>query len=151
MNNSETVQAFITALETGDTSMALALLSDDFTYSGKAPYPTDRRAFVTLFNACYMAMPDLRFNPRGLATVGSVVTVTTRITGTHIDVLALPYLGTAPALPTGAKIVLPEERVTFTVKESKIASLCVMPIQGGGFPGIFTQLGVSLAQPVVRF
>ena len=148
MGGEEIVRAFIAALESGNTKFAAMCMSEDFSFSGCRPHPTDKRAFLTMYTACYYALPDFSFNLGSVREVRGGYTATFRITGSHVDTLALPYFGVAPAMPTGTKVVLPLETVRFRLDKGLITGLEVAPVEGGGFAGIFAQVGLVL-KPVI--
>src|SRR6266566_227099 len=72
---------------------------------------------------------------------GDTVTAAVQITGTHTRKLVVPMPGMPLIPPTGKKIALPEEHMTFTFKGDKIASLASDNVPGGGVLGVLAQIG----------
>jgi predicted ester cyclase len=144
MDNEKLVRDTFAAFEAGDTAKAGSYLADDFTFSGPVPQPIHKAEFLKLQGALVKAIPNWKFNPSNMKTQGNKVMTAVQITGTHTGSLTpvMPGMSAAPA--TGKKVSLPQEQVTFTVKNDKLASFEVTPIEGGGLPGILTQIGVPV-------
>jgi hypothetical protein len=58
----------------------------------------------------------------------------------------IPGLHNIPA--TNKLLRMPEEKVTFTIKDNKIERVNLEQVPGGGLPGVLKQLGVEMPQEV---
>ncbi len=54
--------------------------------------------------------------------------------------------GMPPVPATGKKVVLPEEKHEYTLKDGKLVRLVVESPPDGGVPGMLAQIGVTLPQ-----
>lgn len=135
------VQQFFESLENKNLSKAAEYLDDSFEFTGVTPQPVDKYEFLFIHATMFKGFPDWSFNLRDVEKSGNAVIVTAQVTGTNTGDLVLP--GLAPIQATGGSIRLPEEKVTFRLKGSKLVSMYVDPVEGGGIRGILKQLGVS--------
>ena len=144
MNAQELTQQLIGRIEANDFEGALALLTDDFTFSGAVPQPISGQEWVGVHRALGAAMPDFRFNY--VATGGDNTTAegTVSLTGTQTNELALPIPGIPRVPATGKRIANPKERVWVSVRGDKIYNFRVESVPNGGLMGILAQLGVAL-------
>ncbi len=145
MSATETVKAFSSALEAHDFAKVATYLSDDFVLSGPTPQPVGKNEFIGIQSAFMTAFPDWAFNLGSLEEHGDKVQATVQITGTHTAALVMPGMPPIPA--TNKKIALPQERLEFTFKHGKIASLASDGVPGGGIPGALQQIGVQMPSP----
>jgi len=143
----EIVQRFVAALEAGNVEMAAQYLSDDFTFSGLTSLPIMREQYLQVLRGLISAFPDLRFNLRDIREEAGVIKVTAHITGTQRGELVLPLPDLPAVRPTGRRISLPDETQIFTVRGSKISFIKLLLFPGGGFQGLYRQLGVRLPVP----
>ena len=141
MDRIETVKAFAAALEARDFEKSASYLSDDFVLSGPVPQPLGKQEFIAVQSAFQNAFPDWLFNSHNEVEQGDTVTATVATTGTHTRELVVPMPVMPPIPPTGKKIALPEEHMTFTFKGDKIASLASDNVPGGGVLGVLAQIG----------
>ena len=141
MDRIETVKAFATTLEARDFEKAASYLSDDFVLSGPTPQPVSKQEFIAVQSAFQNAFPDWSFNSHNEVEHGDTVTAAVNVTGTHTHELVVPMPGMPPIPPTGKKIALPEEHMTFTFKGEKIARLSSDNVPGGGVMGVLAQIG----------
>ncbi|MGE5619256.1 MAG: ester cyclase [Sphingomonadaceae bacterium] len=147
MKPADIVKQYVAALETGDVDRAAGFLSDDFEVAGLTPLSIPRWQYVETLRGLLSAFPDLRFNLRDVHEEAGLIKATVHITGTQERnlVVPVPDLPSVPA--TGKCISLPDETQTFTVRGNKIASLRVSVSPGGGFQGLYRQLGARLPVP----
>jgi predicted ester cyclase len=94
------------------------------------------------------AFPDWRFNASNYKVVGDRVTCSVRISCIHSGVLDLPMLNIHGYQPTGKCVRLPLEQNTYVLRDGKVFHLEVENVEGGGIPGILTQIGAMETQPV---
>jgi predicted ester cyclase len=146
MNAIEIVMAGLATSESGQPGKFADWLSDDMVFAGPLPQPVGKREFVGLQTAMVAAMPDWKFNGKDFKQDGDKVTATFQISGTQTAELNLPMPG-FPKLPaTGKHVSLPQEGMTFTVKDGKISRIESAGVPGGGVSGVLAQLGVSMPQ-----
>jgi predicted ester cyclase len=113
-------------------------------FAGPLPQPVGKREFVGLQSAMVAAMPDWKFNGKDFKQDGEKVTATFQISGTQTAELNLPIPGFVKVPASGKHVSLPEEGMTFTVKNGKITRIESAGIAGGGVAGVLTQLGASM-------
>ena len=89
-------------------------------------------------------MPDWKFNGKDFKQNCDKVTVTFQISGTQTGELSLPMPGFPKVPATGKHVSLPQEGMTFTVKDGKISRIESANVAGGGVPGVLAQLGVPM-------
>ncbi len=140
----EVVQTFHRSIEQGHWDIISALLTDDFIFSGPTPEPLNKRTCISMHKALWGGFPDLQFNLQICKTSGNMVVATTRITGTHMGLLIPPVPGNFVTIqPTGKKIALSTETAEYTTRNGQLAQMHVQPNPGGGWPGIYQQLGIE--------
>jgi len=144
MSNKEIVLTGIKAWEANDVQELAPLVADDFVLTRPLPQPLGKNEFIGLMQATLTAMPDWSFNVTDVREDGDKVTLKSYITGTHTGELALPGMPPVPA--TGKKVVLPEEKHEYTLKDGKLVRLVVESPPDGGVPGMLAQIGVTLPQ-----
>ena len=59
----------------------------------------------------------------------------------------IPVPDLPPVEATGKEVELPESTYSFDVRGSKIGNISVLVAPGGGFQGMFNQLGAKLPSP----
>jgi hypothetical protein len=79
---------------------------------------------------------------------GLQVTNTVQISGTHTNTLDLPALDVHSEKPTNKKFRLPQETLTYTLRDNRIYKMEVSVASGGGLEGILSQLGLRVMQKV---
>lgn len=149
MNTTETAKAALAAWEAHDPGTMAGFLMDDFVLTGPAPVPLDKQAFLVFQQVHNGGFADWKFNPEVLEAQGDRVKMRIQITATHtgtfhVDKLGLPV---PPVLATGKRRQWPQELLTFTVKDGRIASLHVDTQPEGGVTGTLIWLGVDLPAP----
>jgi predicted ester cyclase len=141
------VKGWISAYESNNLDYLREHTSDDFTISGATPQPISWKDFTEFYPHLLRAFPDWRFNASNYKVVGDRVTCSVRITCIHSGVLDFPMLNIQDYQPTGKRVRLPLEQNTYVVRDGKVAHLEVEKVDGGGIPGILTQIGAMQTQP----
>ena len=89
-------------------------------------------------------MPDFKFNYKIGDVRDNIVETKVKLTGTHFKDMPAPAPGLHTIPATNKTLKMPEERVTFTIKDNKIDKLHLESVPGGGLPGVLKQLGVTM-------
>ena len=146
MSAIETVNTYMTALQSGDIELAANTMSDDFVMSGFAPKELNKNQFLSTYSNLLASMPDLSFNMADeLSEQDGTVQVEIEMTGTHLNQLELPVLGIQPIEPTGLAVTLAQTKVTYSVNgEKQVARMEMQPVVGGGLEGLLQQVGAEL-------
>jgi predicted ester cyclase len=147
MSNTDLVKSTLAAFESGDARKAENLLSEDMVFSGPVPQPIKRNDFIGLQGALVAAIPDWKFNASDYKELGDKVMVKVHISGTHSKPLSLPPMGIQSLPPTGKRVQLPFELLTVTIKNGKAIRIEGENVEGGGVPGLLSQLGVKMPHP----
>lgn len=147
MKGVDAVKEFVKALESRDLEKAAGYLSVDFEFSGLTPLPIGREGYLDVQRGILSAFRDWRFNLSDVHERAGTIEATAHITGTQTGDLVVP-VPDLPAVPaTGKHVSLPGETHFYRVRGSKIASLRVVVTPGGGFQGLYGQLGARLPSP----
>ena len=141
------VKGWMSAYESGNLVYIREHTTEDFTVSGAAPQPISRNDFIELLPHLIRALPDWRFNASNYKQVSDRITCSVRISGIHSGVLDLPMMNIHGYQPTGKRVRLPLEQNTYVVRDGKVARLEVEKVEGGGIPGLLTQIGAMETQP----
>lgn len=149
----ETVNAFMQALEAKEFSRAANYLSDTLSFIGFTPRPLTKKQFVIVMEGLTEGFPNLSYNVYDVKEVddtleGKRVRATVHITGTQVDSFVLPPLGLAPIPQTGRSISLPEETWEALIRDDVISTIRVDGVPGGGMEGLLNQLGID--DPIIQ-
>ena len=144
MGQEKIVENFFNAIEKNDFKAAEGLLSKDFKVTGVGPAPLGPKEYLGVHWAFNKGMPDFKFNYVIGSVKNNVVDTRVSLTGTHTKEMPAPIPGLHNIPPTNVNLKMPEEHVTFTVKDNKIESLHLAQVPNGGLPGLLKQLGVEL-------
>jgi hypothetical protein len=150
MNNRETVQALLDAVQQGDLENAKTLLADGFRFSGPIPQPLNARAWLRMSASFKVAFPDLNYHFRVIGAEEAVVSSTEQLTGTHtgnFDLRSMMDMGVIPA--TNKSFTTQPQKARITVEEGKITSWAVEPTRSAGVMAILQQLDVYITDIVV--
>lgn len=149
MSTTTIAKAALDAWEAKDLHKTASLLADNFVLTGPAPEPLSKAAFLTFQKVHNDAFADWSFNARDFQEQGQVVRITIQITATHTGDFDVSKLGLPipPITATGKSRQWPQETLTFTVEDDKIAGLHVEIGPGGGVVGTLEWLGVKLPGP----
>ncbi len=143
-SHSETIQAFLRALESGEVDNLADLLSDDFTAAGPT-VELDKQQTLSYIRVIYAAFPDFAFNFGDIEEEGNSIWVSGQEAGTHTGTLDLNSFGIPVTLPpTGKAFSLPASTWEFAASGGKITRMQEHITEGGGMRGILAQLGVNL-------
>jgi len=141
------VKGWQAGFESGNVDYLREHSTADFALTGAAPQPISIGDFTELLPHLIRAMPDWKFNTTNYKVVGDRVTCSVRISGIHSGVLDLPMMNIHGYQPTGKRVRLPLEQNTYVIRDGKVARLEVEKVEGGGIPGILTQIGAMQTQP----
>lgn len=111
MNNRETVQAHLEAVQRGELENAKAMLADNFRFSGPVPKALNARDWLGISASLNVARPDLDYHFRVTGGEGEVVSSTAQLSGTHTGDFGLTSM-----LDTG---VIPATHQSFASKLQK--------------------------------
>jgi hypothetical protein len=140
----ETVNALVTALQSGDLELAASLLSEDCVVSGFAPEPLKRAKFLALQSQLLAAMPDFSYNLSQIDAEGKNAHALITITGTNTNNLELPEFGLQSIPATGLQIVLPQVPCSWRVRHEAVVKIDMEEVPGGGLTGLLQQIGAEL-------
>ena len=146
MNAQQITQKVLKAIEDQNWDGALALLTDDFTFSGAVPEPISGQDWIGVHRALGAAMPDFRFNYAATGGENDVAEGGVSITGTHTAELVVPMPGIPRVPATSRHIALPRERIWVTARGDKLSNFKVEAVPNGGVLGILKQMGVALPE-----
>jgi hypothetical protein len=147
MNPRETVQALLDSVQRGDFQKARFLVSKDCQFSGPVPEVLKREAWMEMNKNLKKACPNLDYHfhvDRVDGLDGHLVKISAELQGTQSGVLDLSPVGLGVTAATDKSFAAPREHVRVTIKDSKVASWVVEPIEGGGLMGILRQLGLTM-------
>ena len=147
MNPREIVQALLDSIQRGDFRKAEFLVSKDCQFSGPIPEPIQREAWMGINKNLKKACPNLNYHfhvDRIDGLDGHVVKISAELKGTHSGDLDLSPVGLGVTPATDKSFATPREHVKVTIKDSKVASWVVEPIEGASLKAILGQLGVKL-------
>lgn len=146
MNPEQTVQSVFSAIQAQNFDAALALLSEDFTFSGGTPVPVNKQEWIGVHRALGAAIPDLVMGYKTSKVNGSTVSGSVQLKGTHKGELLLPLPGLPPVPATGNTISLPQEKVEVSVRNGQVTAIVVEDLPNGGLKSILKQMGAALPQ-----
>ena len=146
MSAIDSVNTFMTALQSGDIELAADTMSDDFVMSGFAPKDLNKNQFLSTYSNLLAALSGLSFNMSDeLSEEDGTVQTEIEITGTHLNQLELPVLGIGPIQPTGLDVTLAQTKTTYHVNsDNKVTRMEMQPVVGGGLEGLLQQVGAEL-------
>jgi len=147
MNPRETVQALLDSVQRGDFQKARFLVSKDCQFSGFVPELIKREAWMGINKNLKKACPNLDYHfhvDRVDGLNGHLVKIWAELRGTQSGVLDLSPVGLGVTPATNKSFATPREYVKVTIRDSKVDSWLVEPIEGAGLKAILGQLGVKL-------
>ena len=144
MNKREIVQTLLDSVQKGDFVHAKSLLADDFQFSGPIPEPINRDAWLGMSSSLKTAFPDLDYHFKVIGTDGDFVRTTSQLSGTHTGSFDLTNMNMGIIPATDKTFSAKLEKTKITIKDDKIASWAVEPIDGAGLTAILDQLGVKV-------
>jgi hypothetical protein len=148
MEQNKIVEGFFNSIEKNDFTGAEGYLSKSFKVSGVGPELLGAKEFLGVHRAFNTGMPDFKFNYKITTVKDNIVETKVKLTGTHFKDMPAPapWLNKIPA--TNRTLRMPEERVTFTIKDNKIEKLHLENTPGGGLMGVLKQLGAEIPKEV---
>ena len=144
MSTVETVEALVTALQSGDIELAAKLLSADCMVSGFTPKPLTQEKFLALQSQLLVAMPDFSYNLSEIHGEGNEVHALVRMSGTQNNALELPMFGLRDIPATGLAVSLPQVESTWQVEHNRVVGIQMQEVHGGGLTGLLQQVGAEL-------
>jgi len=147
MNPREIVQALLDSVQRGDFQKANFLVSKDCQFSGPVPELLQREAWMGMNKNLKKACPNLDYHfhvDRVDGLNGHLVKISAELTGTQSAVLDLGPVGLGVSPATDKSFATPREQGRVTIRDSKVASWVVEPVEGGGLMGILSQLGLTV-------
>ena len=154
MSATDTVKAFMTALEANDRKNAANYLSNDFAFIGWTPRPLSKDDFLTVMSGLQAGIPSLAFNLHDLReerdTILGTMTVhgSIQVAGHQTNSFNLPPLSLPPIPQMGKSVALPTENVEYRIENNQIVRWHVQRTQGGSIEGLLHQLGVD--SPIIQ-
>lgn len=148
MEQNKIVESFFKAIEKSDFAAAESLASNNCKITGVGPDGLGIKEFLGVHRAFNTGMPDFKFNYKIGDVKNNIVETKVKLTGTHFKDMPAPIPGLSTIRATNKTIRMPEERVTFTIKDNKIEKLHLESVPGGGLPGVLKQLGVEIPHEV---
>ena len=150
MNNRETVEALLDAIQQGNLEIAETMLADGFRFRGPVPEPLNARAWLGMSASLRAAFPDLDYHFKVIGTEEDVVSSTAQLSGTHtgdFDLTSMMDMGVIPA--THKSFTARLQKTSITVEEGRITSWVVEPTQGAGVLAILQQLDIYITDVIV--
>jgi hypothetical protein len=148
MEQNKIVESFFKAIEKSDFTAAESLVSNNCKITGVGPDGLGIKEFLGVHRAFNTGMPDFKFNYKIGNVKNNVVETKVKLTGTHFKEMPAPIPGLHNIPATNKLLRMPEEKVTFTIKDNKIERVNLEQVPGGGLPGVLKQLGVEMPQEV---
>lgn len=144
MEATELVMTCITALQSGDMSLAASLLADDFELHGWTAQTIDKGQFLAMQSNLLVAMPDFSYTLSDVHMEGQSVEALIQISGTNSGNLDLSVLDIAPIQATGLAVELPQVPVRFVSEGDTLKEMAMVTEAGGGLAGLLQQIGGEL-------
>ena len=146
MSATTIAKGVLAAWEAQDLDKTASLLADNFVLTGPAPEPLSKAAFLTFQKVHNDAFADWSFNAGDFQEQGQVVRITIQISATHTGDFDVSKMGLPipPIAATGKFRQWPQETLTFTVEDDKVAAVHAEIGPGGGVVGTLEWLGVKL-------
>ena len=144
MEQDKVVERFFKSIEKNDFKAAESCLTSNFKVTGVGPEPLGAKEYLGVHKAFNTGMPDFKFNYKIGDVRDNIVETKVKLTGTHFKDMPAPIPGLHNIPATNKTVRMPEERVTFTIKDNKIDKLHLESVPGGGLPGVLKQLGVAI-------
>jgi ketosteroid isomerase-like protein len=144
MNSQEIVQTLLDAVQKGDLDKARTLLSDDFQFRGLIRKPINGKIWLGMIASLRMAFAGLNYQFKVESARGNIVNTTSQMSGNNRGAFDLTGLHMGVISATNRKFSTAMENNTITVKNNKVSSWVVEPIEGAGLAAILKQLGEKL-------
>ena len=144
MNNKETVQTLMDAIQNGDFVKAKTLLTDDFKFSGPVPEPISREAWLKMSVSLRTAFPDLNYHFKVEGEDGDTVKISSGLTGTHKGNFDLTAMGMGVIPATNKFFTAQREHGQSIMQDGKVKTWEMQKTEGAGVMAILDQLGVKV-------
>jgi hypothetical protein len=147
MNPREIVQALLDSVQRGDFQKTRFLVSKDCQFSGLVPELLKREEWIGINKNLKKACPNLDYHfhvDRVDGLNGHLVKISAELKGTQSCVLDLSPVGLGVSPATDKSFAMPREHIEVRIRDSKVASWLVEPIEGGSLIGCLTQLGLNV-------
>lgn len=145
MKNANLILQFNDFLLTKQFEEFANCLADDFVCTGVTPEPIPKAGYVAMLKTMSAAFSDFSNNPTVTKELDNVAFGTLQVSGTHVGALDLGMMGMPIIPPTHKSFKLGEDKFEAIIKDGKIAHMKIILAEGGGFPGIFSQLGIEMS------
>ena len=144
MNEKETVQALMSAIQSGNYEKAKTHLTADFQFSGSVPEPLNAEAWLGMSMNLKKAFPNLEYHFRVESVqTGGIVKISSELKGTHKGELDLTSVNMGVIPATGKSFAAGREHGKLTLRGDKVAAWEVVTNQAAGWLAILQQLGVK--------
>jgi hypothetical protein len=143
----ESIRHFFDALERHDIDGACRYIGEGFSVEAPNHYPLSFKDWCRAQQAMWRAFPDLRYDATGITQTLSTGEATVRISGTFENDLVLPFSGIPVRRATGEHMVLPPERLGFTLEWGEILTIRTESLTGFGLLGFVREVGLELPPP----
>src|SRR5579885_1944422 len=107
MNQTETVQTLLSAIEREEWAEAASYLTSDFTFSGAVPQPISGQEWLGIHKAFAAAYSNFSFNYQPGDEEGQQVHCSVQLTGKHTRDLRLPSPASRPFRPPASRFPCP--------------------------------------------
>jgi hypothetical protein len=147
MNPREIVQALLDSVQRGDFQKTRFLVSKDCQFSGLVPELLKREEWIGINKNLKKACPNLDYHfhvDRVDGLNGHLVKISAEPKGTQSCVLDLSPVGLGVSPATDKSFAMPREHIEVKVRDSKVASWLVEPIEGGSLMVFLAQLGLNV-------
>jgi hypothetical protein len=147
MNPREIVQALLDSVQRGDFQKTRFLVSKDCQFSGLVPELLKREEWIGINKNLKKACPNLDYHfhvDRVDGLNGHLVKISAELKGTQSCVLDLSPVGLGVSPATDKSFAMPREHIQVRIRDSKVASWLVEPIEGGSLIGFLIQLGLNV-------
>ena len=147
MEHIQIVKAAYSAIEAGDFDTVEGLLHENYQLTGPVSQSMGKEDVLKLLKALKAALPDFAFSLSDLKETDEQVSGIQHVTGTHSHTLDLSFMGVPTQTATGKKVKLPDEPFKVEFMGNQISKLHFEPVEGGGVPGLLTQIGATVEAP----
>ncbi len=144
MKNADFVVKLEDALMARDYKQFSDCLAENFTCTGVSPEPINKEGYVHMMKMMLAAFPDFSNNLKIVGEKAGIVHGSLELCGTHTNELDLSIMGMPKIPATDKSFKLGQDTFRAKISDGKISNIDITLAEGGGFPGIFAQLGIDL-------
>ncbi|MBE3558482.1 MAG: ester cyclase [Ktedonobacteraceae bacterium] len=138
------VQTFVTALQSGDMTLASNLTTDDFMLIGLLPHRLGKSEALAVQSALLAAFPDFSYDLDDVRQENGNVGALVSVAGTHTGTLSLPGGEVPEVRASGLAIRLPQMRVVYRIAGDRVAAMLLESPPGGALNGLLQQVATEL-------